>query len=165
MLFGSGDSEACMNMTMHHNYFYKVGSRLPLGRNVNIHSYNNFFDQCKNCSDVRKNSYIFSENNYYKSTSKPFNLSSSYVKSFGDIFSSSSVSGITKVTDRTKTISGSCKPDKVTNLANFDTNSQLFYYDSEAGSTRVSIMTAAADVPEFVKKHAGAGKCESLAIQ
>jgi pectate lyase len=165
MLFGSGDSEACMNMTMHHNYFYKVGSRLPLGRNVNIHSYNNFFDQCKNCSDVRKNSYIFSENNYYKSTSKPFNLSSSYVKSFGDIFSSSSASGITKVTDRTKTISGSCKPDKVTNLANFDTNSQLFYYDSEAGSTRVSIMTAAADVPEFVKKHAGAGKCESLAIQ
>lgn len=165
MLFGSGDSEACMNMTMHHNYFYKVGSRLPLGRNVNIHSYNNFFDQCKNCSDVRKNSYIFSENNYYKSTSKPFILSSSYVKSFGDIFSSSTPSGITKVTDRTKTISGSCKPDKVTNLANFDTNSQLFYYDSEAGSTIVSIMTAAADVPEFVQKHAGAGKCESLKVQ
>ena len=165
MLFGSGDSEACMNMTMHHNYFYKVGSRLPLGRNVNIHSYNNYFEQCTNGTDIRKSSYVFSESNYYYSTKKPFNPSSSYVKSFGDIFSSCSASGITKVTDRTKTISASCKPDKVTNLANFDTNSQLFYYDSEAGCSRVSIMTAAADVPEFVKKHAGAGKCESLEIQ
>ena len=165
MLFGNGDSEACMNMTMHHNYFYKVNSRLPLGRNVNIHSYNNYFEQCTNCTDIRKSSYVFSENNYYKSTSKPFILSSSYVKSFGDIFEGSSSSNVAKVTDRTKTINASCKPDGTNNLANFDTNGEIFYYDSEAGSTRVSIMTAAEDVPEFVKKHAGAGKCESLGIE
>ncbi len=165
MLFGSGDSEACMNMTMHHNYFYKVNSRLPLGRNVNIHSYNNYFEQCTNCTDIRKSSYVFSENNFYKSTTKPFILSSSYVKSFGDIFEGSSSSNVAKVTDRTKTISASCKPDGTNNLANFDTNGEIFYYDSEAGSTRVSIMTAAEDVPEFVKKHAGAGKCESLGIE
>ena len=157
MLFGSGDSEACMNMTMHHNYFYKVGSRLPLGRNVNIHSYNNFFDQCKNCSDVRKNSYIFSEANYYNGTTKPFIISSSYVKSYGDIFSGSSSSGITKVTDRTKTLSGTCKPDKTNNLMNFDTNSELFYYDSVNKCTAVSIMLDASEVPEFVKNNAGAG--------
>lgn len=165
MLFGSGDSEACMNMTMHHNYFYKVNSRLPLGRNVNIHSYNNYFEQCTNCTDIRKNSYVFSENNFYKSTTKPFILNSSYVKSFGDIFEGSSSSNVAKVTDRTKTINASCKPDGTNNLANFDTNGEIFYYDSEAGSTRVSIMTAAEDVPEFVKKHAGAGKCESLGIE
>ena len=165
MLFGSGDSEACMNMTMHHNYFYKTSSRLPLGRNVNIHSYNNYFDQCKNCTDIRKNSYVFSEGNYYASTSKPFILSSSYVKSFGDIFDKSSSSGIYKVTDRTKTISASCKPNGSTNLANFDTNADIFYYDTVNKCSDVSVMVEAKDVPEFVTKHAGAGKFESLNIK
>ena len=157
MLFGSGDSEACMNMTMHHNYFYKVNSRLPLGRNVNIHSYNNYFDQCKNASDIRKNSYIFSEGNYYNGTTKPFIISSSYVKSYGDIFSGSSSTGITKVTDRAKTLSGTCKPDKTNNLMNFDVKSELFYYDSVNKCTAVSIMLDASEVPEFVKNNAGAG--------
>ena len=165
MLFGSGDSEACMNMTMHHNYFYKVSSRLPLGRNVNIHSYNNYFDQCDKCADVRKNSYIFSEGNYYNGKASPFTLSSSYVKSYGDIFNGSSPTGITKVTDRTKTISGSCKPDKTNNLINFDVNTKLFYYDSVNKCTDVSIMLDANDVPEFVKKHAGAGKFDSLNLE
>ncbi len=164
MLFGSSDSQGCMNMTMHHNYFYKVESRIPLGRNANIHSYNNYFDQCKNVSDLRKNSYLFSENNYFNSTSKPFILSSSYVKSFGDKFVSSSNSGATIVTDRTKTLSGSCKPDKTNNLMNFDTNSELFYYDSVNKKTDVSVMISANEVPDFVAKHAGAGKFESLNI-
>ena len=157
MLFGNGDSQACMNMTMHHNYFHKVESRLPLGRNVNIHSYNNYFDQCKNCMDVRKNSYIFSENNYFSSTSKPFILSSSVVKSFGDVFDSSNKGNATVVTDRTKTVSISCKPDGSTNLGNFDTNSAIFYYDSNKKCTDVSFMLAAKDVPAFVKENAGAG--------
>ena len=157
MLFGNSDSQACMNFTMHHNYFYKVESRLPLGRNVNIHSYNNYFDQCKNCSDIRKNSYLFSENNYFNSTSKPFILSSSAVKSFGDIFVSSSNSGATKVTDRTKTVSNSCKPDGSIDYSKFDTNPSLFYYDSTKKQTIVSLMLDAEDVPKFVKEHAGAG--------
>ena len=155
-LFGSSDSQACMNMTMHHNYFYKVESRLPLGRNSNIHSYNNYFEQCKNCSDLRKSSYIFSENNYFDSTAKPFIISSSYVKSFGDIFENSSSNNITIVTDRTKTLTSNCKPDGSTSYANFDTNSELFYYDSENKCTDVSLMLNAEDVPEFVVKYAGA---------
>ena len=158
MLFGSSDSQACMNMTMHHNYFYKVDSRLPLGRNVNIHSYNNYFEQCKNCSDLRKGSYIFSENNYFKSTSSPFILSSSYAKSFGDIFDNCGSVNATKVTDRTKTVTSTCKPDGSTNMANFDTNSKLFYYDSTNKRSDVSILLDANDVPAFVTSHAGAGK-------
>ena len=155
-LFGSSDSQACMNMTMHHNYFYKVESRLPLGRNTNIHSYNNYFESCKNCSDLRKSSYIFSENNYFDSTTKPFTISASYVKSFGDIFDNSSSNNITIVTDRTKTLTSTCKPDGSTSYANFDTNSALFYYDSENKCTDVSLMLDAADVPEFVVENAGA---------
>lgn len=155
-LFGSSDSQACMNMTMHHNYFYKVESRLPLGRNTNIHSYNNYFEECKNCSDLRKSSYIFSENNYFDSTTKPFTISASYVKSFGDVFDNSSSNNITIVTDRTKTLTSTCKPDGSTSYANFDTNSALFYYDSENKCTDVSLMLDAADVPKFVVENAGA---------
>lgn len=158
MLFGSGDSEACMNMTMHHNYFYKVESRLPLGRNVNIHSYNNYFEECKNCMDVRKNSYIFSENNYFKSTTKPFILSVSAAKSFGDVFDDSPNNGGTVVTDRAKTVAIICKPDGTNDLGNFDIDPELFYYDSENKCSDVRLMLDANDVPEFVKENAGAGK-------
>lgn len=162
MLFGSGDSSACMNFTMHHNHFYKVESRLPLGRNVNLHSYNNYFDQCKNGSDIRKNSYLFSENNYFNSTSKPFINSASTVKSFGDIFVNSSKTGATIVTDRTQVVSGNCKPDNKTNYSAFDLDGKLFYYDSVNQKTDVSIMHNAEDVPEFVVNNAGAGVLERL---
>lgn len=165
MLFGNGDDYACMNMTMHHNYFYAVGSRLPLGRNVNIHAYNNYYDQCKNAADLRNSSYLFSENNYFNSVSKPFGVSSSYVKSFGDVFVSSSSGSATIVSERTKTLSGTCKPLSSNELINFDTNSDLFYYDPANKRTDVSIMLEAKDVPEFVKKYAGAGIFELLEIE
>ena len=157
MLFGSGDSEACMNFTMHHNYFYKVDSRLPLGRNVNIHSYNNYFDQCKNVSDIRKNSYIFSENNYFNSTAKPFILNSSMAKSYGDIFVNSSQLNVTIVTDRTQVVSISCKPDNKTDYSSFDLNSELFYYDSVNHKTDVTILHDASYSPSYVTNCAGAG--------
>ena len=166
MLFGSSDSQACMNMTMHHNYFYKVDSRLPLGRNANIHSYNNYFENCGNCHDLRKNSYLFSEANYFKSTSKPFIIDSSYVKSYGDVFEGGGNPNATIVTDRTKKMnSGTCKPDNVNNLMNFDTNSALFYYDSTNKCSDVSILLNAEDVPEFLIKHAGAGTFVSLNVE
>lgn len=157
MLFGSGDSEGCMSFTMHHNHFYKVESRLPLGRNVNIHSYNNYFDECKNASDIRKNSYIFSEANYFNSTSKPFVISSSAVKSYGDLFISSTQNGATIATTRDQSVSISCKPDKTTSFSNFDTNPDLFYYDDLNKVTIADYLLAAEDVPEFVLAYAGAG--------
>lgn len=157
MLFGSGDSEACMNFTMHHNYFYKVDSRLPLGRNVNIHSYNNLFDQCKNCSDIRKNSYLFSENNYFNSSTKPFIPSSSAIKSYGDVFAGSSKNGATIVSDRTQVVSINCKPDNSTNYSAFDLNSQLFYYDEVNQQSDVQVMHSALYVLQYVPTCAGAG--------
>ena len=146
-----------MNMTMHHNYFYKVESRLPLGRGSNIHSYNNYFYQCKKGSDIRKNTYLFSEKNYFESTSNPFVISSSAVKSFGDIFNSSNSGNAVIATSRTQSLSSNCYPNKKTNYANFDTNSELFYYDSANKKSDVSVMHDAKDVPAFVTENAGAG--------
>ena len=162
MLFGSGDSCACMNMTMHHNYFNKVESRLPLGRNSNIHSYNNYFSGCKNASSLRVGTYMFSENNYYDAVSKPFDLSSSVVKSYGDIFVNSNKGSITVVTSRDQAVTASCKPDKTTNYSGFDTNSSLFYYNEETGASDVAYLISADEVPSFVLKYAGAGVINQL---
>ena len=157
MLFGSGDSSACMNFTMHHNYFYKVESRLPLSRNSNIHSYNNYFDQCKNCASIRKNTYLFNEANYYNGCSNPFGIDSSVVKSYGDIFMDSSKGSAVIATSRNQVVSNSCKPDSKTNYSKFDTDPTLFYYDAENGISDVDYLLSAEDVPEFVTKYAGAG--------
>ena len=78
------------------------------------------------------------------------------------MFVSSPDTTATFVDNRTDTISGSCKPDNSTNMINFDTDSNLFYYDSANQKSDVSIMLNANDVPEFVLKHAGAGNFELL---
>ncbi len=157
MLVGNSDSSRCMNISIHHNYFYKVGSRLPLCRNSNVHLYNNYFDDCSTCSSVRANSYLFSEANYYNNCSKPYVIENSAVKSYGDIFVSSGSVTATKVTDRTQTVSNSCKPDMKTDYSKFDTNPKLFYYDAEKGETDADYLLSAEEVTEFVLKYAGAG--------
>lgn len=164
MLVANGDSNACMNFTMHHNHFNGVESRLPLSRGSNIHSFNNYFNGCKTCTSARVNTYMFSEYNYYSSCSTPFSLSSSTVKSFGDIFASSNKGSINVVTDRAAIVSNSCKPDKSTDYSKFDTDSTLFYYDSVNKRTMASIMVEAEDVPDFVLKYAGAGKSAILPL-
>ena len=53
---------------------------------------------------------------------------------------------------------------KTNNLMNFDTNSELFYYDSVNKRSDVSIMLDADEVYNFVRKHAGAGNFVSLEL-
>ncbi len=158
MLVGNADSSRCMNISIHHNYFYKVGSRIPLARNTNVHSYNNFFENCSTCSSVRVGSYLFSEANYYKSCSKPIDIVSNGVaKSYGDIFDNSNKGSAIIATSRDQAVSNSCKPDQTTDYSKFDTNSTLFYYDAENCITDAEYLISAADVPDFVAKYAGAG--------
>ena len=162
MLVGNNDSSRCMNISIHHNNFYKVGSRLPLARNSNVHSYNNYFDGCSTCSSIRVTSYLFSENNYFLSCSKPFDINGGTIKSYGDIFVSSSAGAASIATTRDQVVSNNCKPDGKTNYSKFDTDSTLFYYDAERGVTDVEHLLDAADVPDFVEKYAGAGVYERL---
>ena len=42
-LNGSGDDVKQYNITWHHNYFNNCGSRMPLVRQANVHTYNNYF--------------------------------------------------------------------------------------------------------------------------
>lgn len=164
MLVGNADSSRCMNISIHHNYFNKVGSRIPLCRNTNVHSFNNYFENCSTCSSVRVTSYLFSEANYYKSCSKPFDINGGAVKSFGDVFEASNSGSAIIATSRQQAISNSCKPDTKTDYSKFDVDSTLFYYDAEEGRTIASVMLNASDVPSFVKKYAGAGKRVQLVL-
>ncbi len=157
MLVGNADSSRCMNISIHHNYFYKVGSRIPLVRNTNVHSFNNYFDGCSTCASVRVSSYLFSEANYYKSCSKPIDINGGVAKSYGDIFVSSNVGNATIVTTRGEIVSNNCKPDKKTDYSRFDTDATLFYYDAEQGVTIADYLLSAEDVSDFVIKYAGAG--------
>lgn len=157
MLVGNSDSSRCMNISIHHNYFYRVGSRIPLCRNTNVHSFNNYFDSCSTCASVRVNSYLFSEANYYKSCSKPIEVSGGAAKSYGDIFVSSNSGSAIIASSRDQAVSNSCKPDTVTNYSKFDTAPSLFYYNSELGTTIADYLLSAEEVPDFVLKYAGAG--------
>ena len=162
MLVGNSDDSRCMNISIHHNYFYKVGSRIPLCRNTNVHTFNNYFENCSTCASARVTSYVFSEANYYKSTSKPFDINGGAVKSYGDIFDNSNKGTAVIATSRGQLVSNSCKPDKTTDYSRFDTDSTLFYYDAENGVTLADYLLAASEVPAFVSTYAGAGNLVKL---
>ncbi len=77
MLIGSSDSDGSNKVrlvTLHHNYFFNCGQRLPMVRNTTIHIYNNYYDADKNgfykqnyAVGERKNALIYAENNYFGS--------------------------------------------------------------------------------------------------
>lgn len=76
MLIGSSDKDGDntkRTITLHHNYFFNCGQRLPMVRNSQIHIFNNIYEvdnpyyRSQYCIGVRKNSLIIAENNYFGS--------------------------------------------------------------------------------------------------
>ena len=164
MLVGNSDSVRCLNISLHHNYFYQVGSRIPLTRGTNVHSYNNYFNGCSTCASIRVNTYLFSEANFYNSCKKPFDLIQGAVKSYGDVFKASPTGSATIASSRDQVVTNSCKPDGKTDYSKFDTNSDLFYYDAENMRSDVAVMLNADDVPAFALKYVGAGVMIQLVL-
>ena len=149
-LVGGGDSNYTKNVTFHHNYYYRVESRLPLGRRANMHIYNNYYDNCGTCLDLRANAYVLSESNYFKGCSNPqLTKDGAVIKSCGD------VGGTISTVSRTTTVSNTCMPDGVTDYSSFDTSTTLFYYEN--GKSKVSIMNTTSQLPTLIPSVAGAG--------
>ena len=170
ILFGSWEYDSLMNVTMHHNYFYKVNQRTPLSRNANIHNYNNYYDNCNQCLSPRSGTYVFSESNYFDSKrSYYFSSSETYgvIKSYKDIYNSdyNALEYATSVSRRDAYVKNECKPDWETDYSHFDTDPELFYYDAENKCSDVDVLLAAKDVPAFVKTYAGAGIYTRMDIQ
>lgn len=163
-LVGGGDSQTTACLTYHHNWYEKCSSRLPLARQANIHIYNNYYDGTtgENMS-LRAGAYALVENCYFKNVKAPI------VTKIGD-----SKKGIVKVVNCTfdgcsissdykdKTVFVVSRTTIVDNdnvyAKDFDTNPNVFYYDSVAQKSSVATLTGRNNVPDNVKERSGVHK-------
>lgn len=155
-LVASNDSSKCKNLTHHHNYYYSGDARLPFARGTNIHMYNNYYDSCGEAVRLRMSCYGFSEKNYFYNCNKAqiVNDDTSAIKSFWDMFVSCSKVQSVKVTDREANVKNSCKMGEV-DYSSFDSNRELFYYDTENTCSDVSIMISPENLKTFLESYAG----------
>lgn len=124
MLIGSSDSDgsnSTRTITLHHNYFYNCGQRLPMVRNSRLHMFNNYYHASsprytqQYAVGVRKNALIIAENNIFSS-----GIKYSFKDSYGTLYSSGnsdSSSGGCKST------TSSSKPFSVTYSYSLDSTS------------------------------------------
>ena len=138
-LVGSSDTSLQYNLTYHHNIWKGCAARQPLGRQANMHFYNNqFIGTTDYAMNTRANAYIYSEYNLFFMTKNPMDVRSGAIKSYKDPFSSciGSMTG-TVVTDKsTKVTSGN-------KYENFDTNASLSYIPSGDYQLQTSVTDAA----------------------
>ena len=138
-LVGSSDTSLQYNLTYHHNIWKGCAARQPLGRQANMHFYNNqFIGTTDYAMNTRANAYIYSEYNLFFMTKNPMDVRSGAIKSYKDSFSSciGSMTG-TVVTDKsTKVTSGN-------KYENFDTNASLSYITSGDYQLQTSVTDAA----------------------
>lgn len=154
-LIGGSDKHYTKCVTFHHNFYDQCSSRLPLGRKVNLHAYNNYYLGCGNCQDMRANSYTLSENNLFESCTYPQKVTSgAIIKSVGDSYVSCKNASQAKASARTDILSNACKPDGNTDYSKFDTDPKLFYYDSVQKKSGVALLEPASDL-KTLKSRAG----------
>jgi len=86
MLIGKSDSDTHdRKLTMHHNIFEHINSRLPLFRGSTGHFFNNYFvDIITTAINSRVNSCVFIENNYFEEVQNPWVTAYSAVLGGGD---------------------------------------------------------------------------------
>ena len=160
-LIGSADSSLQYNLSYHHNLWYNCGSRIPLLRQSNIHFYNNYVygdsnDKSASLSYVtslRANGYMYAENNYYEGCKNVFTDggSGTGAKLYGNIMVQCFGDQVgTVVDDRETSVSSSCAYNG-TSYANFDTNSSLFYYNSQTKQSNCYLTTAEVAREEVIK--------------
>lgn len=163
-LLGAGASDNQYYMTLHHNWYEKVGSRQPLMAGGNVHIYNTYFQGATDTTvDARGSNAVFLENNYYDSCKNYYKSRNNtcIAKSYNETFNSGSIGSIsgkrTVATSREQSAiadNGLNFPDG-TSMKDFDTNTSQFYYDAANKKSDVQILNATADVPNYVKAHAG----------
>lgn len=183
-LVGGGNSKKNANITFHHNYYKQNDQRQPLGRQANMHMYNNYYEGIKDTEngyflDIRANGYAFCENNYFYQAKNPGTLNRlggtgtiedpylTAIKSYNDIFDDcvNKTEG-TIVSSREEKVESKCAPltlmdENDKNLLedvsfnNYDTNPDLFYYDVTNNKSIVNRMDQTKDIPTIVPLLAG----------
>ena len=137
-LVGSSKTSVQYCLSYHHNLWYNCAARQPLARQANIHFYNNLiYGTTDTVSSLRANSYMFSEANYYMGCSRVVEAKSENgvgtCKSYNNVLVGCFNNyDATVATSREQQVeSAGCK-DNALNISyeHFDTNPELFYYDS-----------------------------------
>ena len=146
-LIGGGDTQHTANITFHHNYYDECNSRLPLGRQANMHMYNNYYKGSTGTNmSLRGNAYAFIENCYFENVNNPIEIKvdteKNYLpaaKVYGSVFENcTGLNGGTIVEDRLTSVENNNLYGK-----NFDTDSTIFYFDNETKKSKVEYMTNA----------------------
>jgi len=73
ILISSGDTQyadSLIRITLHHNHFYNIGSRLPLIRFGKAHIFNNFYQNCDDAINTRMGACVRVERNYFENVGK-----------------------------------------------------------------------------------------------
>ena len=168
-LIGGDDKHATANVTFHHNYYEGCNQRMPLGRQANMHMYNNYYEASTLYSiSLRAGAYAFIENCVFTedaSNHYPVELiSGSYGKGAAkivncDIASNKIKNGsggdyLYEGTDRNATVDMTYQRF----AKNFDTDATKFYYDAAGKKTKVTQMLTAAETKTIVPKLAGVQK-------
>ncbi|MCR6641885.1 MAG: T9SS type A sorting domain-containing protein [Sporocytophaga sp.] len=158
-LFGKGNSDDFdRKITMHHNKFENIGSRMPLMRFGKLHMFNNYTTRCLegNGLNVRINSNAYVEKNYYEDVKKPI---------FGKISEGGKAvlkDNIFKNCDRMPSITLpnalSPKASSLSSSEEFETSSYIPPYQC------ASITFPVVDVPAKVNQYVGVGKLQAPAV-
>lgn len=172
-LIGGGDSHATANVTFHHNYYNSCNQRMPLGRQANMHMYNNYYSGSTLYSiSLRAGAYAFIENCVFTEDNKdhyPLELvkSSAGTPSAKILNCNISTSKIKNSSGTDYLYTGSDRSHKMNNASvsgetkqriapDFDTNANLFYYKD--GTSDVMIMHKTADIQSVIPTVAGVQK-------
>ena len=154
-LSGSGNSDNYdRNVTMHHNLFDNIASRIPLQRYGKLHFFNNYIVNSDNGVNVRIQSQALLEKNYFKATKKP-------------IFGKPSEGGTGRELenyfsncDRLSSVHlpsvSSPTADPLSDSEEYSTNDYMVTYAYDA------FLTDVAEVPQLVTNWAGIGKIRSI---
>lgn len=169
-LIGGGDSQKTACITFHHNWYEKCSSRLPLGRQANMHMYNNFYDGTTGTNmSLRAGAYALIENCYFKNANNPITTQSGdskkgVAKVVNCTFEGCSI-GSTYINNGTVFNYSSNTSNRSTQVANdniydknFDTNPKVFYYDAENNKSLVERMDGKNNVPDVVMAQSGVHK-------
>ncbi len=156
-LLGGSDTNLQYNVTWHHNYYKNCESRAPLGRQANLHIYNNLTEgQTSYCMSARANCYIYSEYNTFVNSKKVSDGNSGgKIKSFQNVFqgcTGTDAANIVIATSRDQQVSSTNK------YANFDTNPAYGYLATGDYALETDTAVAKADV----KANAGPMKLGTL---
>lgn len=174
-LIGGGDDQTTACVTFHHNWYEKCSSRLPLGREANMHMYNNFYDgSTRTNMSLRAGAYALIENCYFKNANNPITTEEGYnpdnskiikgvAKVVNCVFYGCSI-GSAYINNGTVYNYSSNTSNRATTVANynvfdknFDTNPEVFYYDAINNKSLVKL-DGKNNVPEIVMAQSGVHK-------